>query len=213
MNVGLLLGSFDPITIAHINLASSILNSGKIDKVLFVVAKQNPWKEEKPTPFDLRCQMIEASVKPFEGKCEVSRIEESLPSPTFSYITLSALKEQYPNDKLFIIGGSDTIKTIPKWKNYESHIKDKIGIIEIPRGVDYLFLPPNSINTFSFDEHGAFGRNKLYNSNIPLLKTKRMDVSSTNVRWLITNGLNPYPLITEEVYNIIKQNNLYQNNG
>ena len=211
MNICLLLGSFNPITIAHTSIASTLLNSGKFDKILFVVAKHNPWKREKPAPFEVRCQMIETAIQPFEGKCEVCRIEENLPTPTYSYMTIGALKEMYPNDTLFIVGGSDTIQAIPHWKNYETHIKGNVEIIEISRNVDYLFLPPNAINTVAYNELGAFGREKLYGKSIPLIKTKRMDVSSTNVRWLISNGMNPYPLITTEVYNIIKQHNLYKN--
>lgn len=213
MNIGLLLGSFNPITVAHVTIASSILNCGKFDRVLFVVANHNPWKKEEPTPFDLRCEMVAAAIKPLGDRCEVCTIEKTLPSPTYSYMTINALKEKYPNDTLFIIGGSDTINSIPKWKNYDSEIKNKIEIVEISRNIEHLFLPNNTKNTFFFDEHGAFGRQKLYGKDIPLLKIKRMDVSSTNVRWLISQGMNPYPLITEEVYNIIKQHNLYTTNG
>jgi nicotinic acid mononucleotide adenylyltransferase len=37
-----------------------------------------------------------------------------------------------------------------------------------------------------------------------------MDVSSTNVRWMIANGMNPYPYVTNEVLQIINENNLYK---
>ena len=57
MKIGLLLGSFDPIHIAHVNIASCVLNSGLCDKVLFVVAQHNPWKENNPAPFDVRCEI------------------------------------------------------------------------------------------------------------------------------------------------------------
>ena len=76
MKIGLLLGSFDPIHIAHINIASCVLNGGLCDKVLFVVAQHNPWKENNPAPFDVRCDMINASIEAFDGKCEVCELEK-----------------------------------------------------------------------------------------------------------------------------------------
>jgi nicotinic acid mononucleotide adenylyltransferase len=36
-----------------------------------------------------------------------------------------------------------------------------------------------------------------------------MDISSTMVREMIKGGMNPYPYITEDVYEIIKENKLY----
>ena len=76
MKIGLLLGSFNPITIAHVAMASNVIASGLCDKVLFVVAKHNPWKKEAPAPFELRCQMIEEAIKPLGDTCEVCRFEE-----------------------------------------------------------------------------------------------------------------------------------------
>ena len=49
--IGLLLGSFDPVTVAHVAMASNVINSGLCDKVIFVVAQHNPWKKNiAPAP-------------------------------------------------------------------------------------------------------------------------------------------------------------------
>ena len=45
MKVGLLLGSFDPIHIGHVHMATEALNRGLVDQVFFVPTMQNPWKE------------------------------------------------------------------------------------------------------------------------------------------------------------------------
>lgn len=44
--IGLLLGSFDPIHIGHLYMATQALNNKLVDKVLFVPTFQNPWKEQ-----------------------------------------------------------------------------------------------------------------------------------------------------------------------
>ena len=63
MRIGLLFGSFDPIHIGHIAIATTILNAKAVDKVLFVVAAQNPWKDRKATDFNIRCSMVHQSIK------------------------------------------------------------------------------------------------------------------------------------------------------
>ena len=103
MRIGLFFGSFDPIHIAHINVASCVLNSGLCDKVLFVVAQHNPWKERTPAPFELRCKMVEESIKALGHKCEVCDLEKDIEPPTYTYKVLNKLMELYPQDELFII--------------------------------------------------------------------------------------------------------------
>jgi len=206
MKIGLLLGSFDPIHIAHVNIASCVINSGLCDKVLFVVAKHNPWKNHEPAPFELRCEMITASIGVFGDKCEVCTLEKDIEPPTYSYKVLEKIREKYPNDELFLICGSDTINAVPNWKNFETDIKNKVGFIEVKRNdsteIDNDKLP--------FIIHEGC-RYDLTNIGFWHVKMQRMDASSTLVRNMIAKGMNPYPYVTKEVLEIIKKYNLYTN--
>lgn len=201
MKIGLLLGSFNPITIAHVAMASNVIASGLCDKVLFVVAKHNPWKKEAPAPFELRCQMIEEAIKPLGGTCEVCRFEEKHEAPVYSYIPINEAIKAYPNDEIFLVAGTDTIDRIPNWKNFETHIKDKIGFIEITRGLDSTIA----------DEPIPFGESfeAVSSMVVTVLEIQKMDVSSTMVRNMVSKGMNPYPYVTEGVAKIISDNKLY----
>lgn len=201
MKIGLLLGSFDPIHIAHINIASAILNTKLCDKVLFVVAKQNPWKEHPPISFDLRCEMIRASISAFDGKCEVCAVEREIEPPTYSYKTLDIIRKQYTNDELFIICGSDAYNGLHKWKNYESHIKNNFGVILIRRCEEAI---TSTLNNKPFEL-------KKIEGDITEVITSPIIASSTMIRNMIAYGMNPIPYITQEVYQIIKRYNLYKN--
>lgn len=207
MKIGLLLGSFDPITVAHVAMASAVINSKVCDKVLFVVAQKNPWKEKEPAPFDVRCKMVEAAIKPLGDKCEVCRFEELFEPPVYSYLPIRLLLAIYPKDNLFIIAGSDTIQRIPNWKYFEEMIKGKVGFIEIFRSSvahqhSNLVDTPIPFRVLYEAEYEQLGK-------VPLVELQRMDISSTMVREMIKGGMNPYPYITEEVYEIIKENKLY----
>jgi len=205
MKIGLLLGSFDPIHIGHINIASCVLNSELCDKVLFVVAKHNPWKENKPVPMELRCAMIKAFISGFNGRCEICDLEKDIEPPTYSYKVIEKIREIYPNDELFLIGGTDTIENVAQWKNFDSHIRNKLSYIEVKRN-DVTDIDNNKV---PFEKHLVY-RDSLTNKEFWSIKPQRMDASSTLVRNMIKNGMNPIPYINEEILKIILNNNLYK---
>ena len=206
MKIGLLLGSFNPITIAHVAMASNVIASGLCDKVLFVVAKHNPWKKEAPAPFGLRCQMIEEAIKPLGDTCEVCRFEEKYEPPVYSYIPITKAIKEYPNDEIILIAGTDTINRIPKWKNFETHIKDKIGFIEVTRG-DMGHQHSNLLG-IPIPFRVGYEAVSTY-MKATTLEIQRLDVSSTMVRMMVSKGMNPYPYVTEGVAKIISDNKLY----
>ena len=199
--VGLLLGSFDPIHIAHINIAACVLNSGLCDEVLFVVAKHNPWKTYEPAPFDVRCKMIKASIAPFYGACSVCDLEKDIETPTYSYKVLTKIREQYPEDELYIISGTDTFNKIPGWKNWETDIKPYFKYIVASR---YVSTDLKKGEAYKVE---PFGCNL---GQIDEIITTTLDVSSTMVRNLVAKNINPYPLVTKEVANIIYAHKLYK---
>ena len=202
MKIGLLLGSFNPITIAHVAMASNVIASGLCDKVLFVVAKHNPWKKEAPAPFDLRCQMIEEAIRPLGKACEVCRFEEKHEAPVYSYIPINEAIEAYPNDEIILIAGTDTIDRIPRWKNFETHIKDKMTYIEVLRGFDSMIAnEPIPFKVGCVAVCTAM--------QVTTLEIQKMDVSSTMVRNMVSKGMNPYPYVTDGVAKIISDNKLY----
>ena len=202
--IGLLLGSFDPIHAAHVNIASCVLNSGLCDIVLFVVAKHNPWKQHEPADFDLRCQMVNASIAGLKN-CDVCRLEENIEPPSYSYKVINELLMRFPEDEFILICGSDTIEKVPNWKRFESDIKNKVGFIEIKRddGVEI----ENPYKPFIVHEGSM---SSLTDKGFWYIKTQRMDISSTLVRNMVAHGMNPIPLVNKETLDIINKYNLYR---
>jgi nicotinate-nucleotide adenylyltransferase len=172
--------------------------------VLFVVAKHNPWKKHEPAPFELRCEMIKASIGAFGDKCEVCTLEKDIEPPTYSYKVLEKIREKYPNDELFLICGSDTIDAVTQWKKFETDIKNKVGFIEVKRN-DGTEIDNDKLPFIIYEG----SRNSYTTKGFWYVKMQRMDASSTLVRSMIAKGMNPYPYVTKETLEIIKKFNLY----
>lgn len=134
--IGILLGSFDPPHIGHINMATQALNKELVDHVVFVPTKQNPWKENS-TDLLTRCNMVMFSIKEID-KCSISFIESELEKPYYASNTLRALQKEYNDCELYLIVGADTSLNIIFWHEGE-WILNNFKLITVSR--------PNYITT------------------------------------------------------------------
>ena len=199
------MGSFDPIHVGHVNMIRLALNSGLLDKVIVVPSGHNPWKKEEPAPFDLRVKMIEASIKQFGDKCEVSGIESTFEPPFYSNKPLNYFRKEFKNDELYILCGTDTVNKIPHWKNAENDILPFYGIIEIARDCSNLGEDPYPISIYVNKD----GDKKFIKTMVYPVKGLSINASSTGIRNCVMNNLIAYPLINDEVAKIISDNKLY----
>lgn len=181
MKVGFLLGSFDPIHMGHLYMASSALNAGLVDEVVFVPSVQNPWKENS-TDFRNRCFMIQLAIDDMEH-CSLSSIDYRNTEPYYSVNTLKMLKEEYPEDDLYVIVGVDIVNDIKNWHEGQ-WILDNFKLITISRE-GYL------------------------DAGIPDIR-KTLNVSSTEIRELAREKKQIYPLVPKVISQYIKRFNLYK---
>ena len=140
MKIALYLGSFNPFHNGHLEVVKTALCDFNMDKVVIVPTMQNPWKEDKPIPLNSRCEIIARSavatmipkpngyftdgVSRLTNWINISKIEEELIPPYYSYATLHALKTKYCNDEVFVLCGEDTMKSIPDWMHGGKIIED-----------------------------------------------------------------------------------------
>ena len=188
MKVGLLLGTFDPIHVGHINMATLALNSGVVDRVVFVPTMQNVFKKNEPANFFYRCHMIYLATQGMKD-CELCSIDKLSTEPYYSYKTLTLFKEIDTEDELYLILGSDVVREIKSWKNSE-WILENFKIIAINRAGDNLVPSPEN--------------NCIYAIDNPI------EVSSTLVRGLIKDNKEIIPLVPKAVKNFIKMYGLYK---
>lgn len=182
--IAFLLGSFNPVHMGHLYMATSSLNDELVDKVLFVPSVQNPWKDEFDVNFSHRCFMIQLAIDDMEN-CAISSIDYRTSEPHFSANTLKLLKEEYPDDDLYLIVGADIIDTIKSW--YEGEwILDNFKLIVVNRD------------------------NKQFKTAVDGYISNTLEISSTMIRYLAKYDKQIYPLVPKVVSQYIKRFNLYK---
>jgi nicotinate-nucleotide adenylyltransferase len=121
MNVAFYGGSFNPPHVAHVLAAAYLLSVGGFDKILVVPVFDHAFDKEL-APFADRVKMTELAMAPLPG-VEVSRIEESLGSPSRTLFTLRALSERHPAWRFQLVIGSDVLHETQKWHAFDEIVR------------------------------------------------------------------------------------------
>lgn len=189
MKIGLYFGSFNPIHIGHLIIASHIANNTSLDHVWFVISPQNPLKKEGSLLNEHhRKHLIDLSIEG-DKKLKTSSVEFKLPRPSFTIDTLTYLAEKYPQHQFSIIMGSDSFSNIKRWKNYQILLKNySIYIYERPG----FPVPEN---------HGG---------HITVVDAPLLEISSTHIRELIHLKKSVRYLVPDIVREEIEQHQYYR---
>lgn len=189
-NIGLYFGSFNPIHIGHLILASYILQNSDLDKIWFVVSAQNPLKKQKTlADNNTRFHLVQLAVENNDN-FYACNIEFSLYTPSYTINTLKHLKEKYPNKIFSIIMGQDNLCTFDKWKSYKE-ILSKYNIYVYPR---------ENCKPSKFEK----------NKNVYFVDAPLINISATYIRNQISKGQSVQYLVPEAVQDEIERSSLYR---
>ncbi len=188
--VGIFGGTFDPIHAGHLEVADAVRRSLGLDRMLLVVANQ-PWQKEGEravTPAEDRYALVEAAVDGWPG-LEPSRLEIDRGGPSFTIDTVRELHRLQPGAELVVVVGSDVVAGLPTWKD-EAALREEVTLAVVGRpGVPAEPVPP--------------GWRAL---EVPVAP---FDVSSTELRRRLEEGLDVGRWVPDSVMRCIRQRGLY----
>lgn len=110
-------GSFDPPHVAHVVLAVYVLSIGEVDEVLVVPVFEHAFGK-RLAPFAERFRMCELAFGGLQG-VRVSRVEEALPRPNRTLVTLQRLQRDEPGASFRLVLGSDVLADAAKWHAFD----------------------------------------------------------------------------------------------
>ena len=119
--IGILGGTFNPIHLGHIAMARAAMESAQLDRVLFLPDSVPPHKTGI-APGEDRSRMVCAAVTG-EAGFEPCRMELDREGTTYTFDTLTRLREKLPKAELFYIIGADTLMELRNWHRYEEVLR------------------------------------------------------------------------------------------
>ena len=196
--IGIFGGSFNPIHLGHTALAAYICEQGLVDEVWLMVSPQNPLKLDLTLLDEQeRLTMARLAVAPYPT-LRACDFEFTLPRPSYTYHTLQALREAYPDHEFSLIIGEDNWQCFDRWYRGED-IARETPIIVYPRDIEgeLKIISAKQESPLSPGEGGGRGLPKL------------LPYSSTEVRQAIAGGKDTSHMLHPDVAQYIKENKLY----
>ena len=193
MKIGFFGGTFDPVHIEHIQICLNAKQELNLDKII-VMPSGTPPHKFKMTGKEHRFNMASLA---FSGInfIEIDDYEINKEDKSFTYETLSYLKEKFPADELFLIIGSDNLNEFYAWKNPEIILNTARMVVSQRIG--------NKTAKSTIDD---FIRK--YNHTPIILQQYGSNVSSTQMRAFLEFRLED-DYMPQKVYEYIVKNDLY----
>lgn len=136
MRTGIIGGSFDPVHNQHLRIAMAAFIECQLDEVWFVPVFQAVHKHHHSLlDYHHRREMLHASLKGYPH-FHLSDIEQELAGPSYTFRTVAALKERYPEREFFLIIGGDSLAELGTWREIERLVKQTEFIVAERPGSD-----------------------------------------------------------------------------
>ena len=190
MRIGLFGGSFDPPHVGHWLAAVDAVERLTLDRLDFVPAAQQPLKASghSAAPAE-RLAMLHAMVGD-DTRFGVNPVEIDRGGLSFTVDTAAAYRASAPVDELFLLLGTDAASGLARWKEPEQLLR-LVRLVVLTRGSE-SFIPVGLTR-------GAL-----------VLPTRRVDVSSTEVRRRASEGHSLRGFVLDAVADQIHNAALYR---
>lgn len=189
MRVGIFGGTFDPPHLGHLMAASDAFEALGLDQLVFIPAGTQPLKAGNTmSPAADRLAMLQLLVAG-DDRFSVDSMEIDRGGLSFTVDTLRSLRQRWPagTADLSVLLGADAAAQFPQWKD-PAAVLALAEVVVLTRSEAPEAVPP-----------GLRG-----------LRTRRVDVSSTEIRERVKAGKPVGALVTEPVAAYIARTGLYR---
>jgi len=198
LRLGIFGGTFDPPHIGHLVLAAEAQHQLKLEQVLWVLTPDPPHKEGRPiTPLEIRLDLLKAAIGDDPGFV-LSRVDIDRPPPHYALDTMRLLAQQYPEDELIYVMGSDSLRDLPTWHKPQDFIRSckELGVMHRPGDLARLDEVEAKLPGIAYKVHWVLA---------PLLQ-----ISSTDIRRRAIEDRTFRYFLSPAVYQIIESHDLYR---
>jgi nicotinate-nucleotide adenylyltransferase len=195
--VGVFGGSFDPPHFGHLSLIVSAIEQLQLDAVYVVPTSSNPLKLYSQTPPSIRFEMTRLA---FSGIPQVVVIDYEVKQERVCYTidTVEWMMEAIPGfseAKRYLLLGEDCFHQLPAWKKSE-RLLCLMSLVVAQRYNGIRETIDKSISNTTLNEKTII--------------TRRMDISSTEIRARIGKGLTCSFMLPQSVLDYCKERRLYK---
>jgi nicotinate-nucleotide adenylyltransferase len=192
MRIGVFGGTFDPPHVGHLLLAADAREALSLDRLIFIPVWAQPFKVGTPPVASAqdRLEMVRLAVAD-DANYAVDDAEIDRKGLSYTVDTLEHLAARFQGSRLFLLMGQDSLSGFPKWRNPE-RIRELATVAVMRRSGDA--------------ERGLQSEA----DGVVSVSTRRVDLSSTEVRDRLRAGKSIKGFVPESVERFIEARGLYR---
>lgn len=201
MKIGIYGGTFSPPHNGHVNAARMFAAAESLDKLLIIPTFIPPHKiETSAVPAEERLEMCRLAFT--DDNFDVSDIEVRRKGKSYTFDTLTELKEMYRSDDFYLLCGTDMLLSFEKWYRF-ADILSMCTVVCMRREENAETGVKLAEKIVELKEQCA--------ADVRLIDAPPLEVSSTEIREKLSRGENVNDLLPTDVYRYIKEKGLYLN--
>jgi len=215
-HIGIFGGTFDPVHSGHLRVVIEILENFSLDELRLIPCNTPPIKKAAIASNTQRLTMLRLAIDS-QTNIIIDDFELHRDGPSYTFDTLAAIKEKFPDAQLYLFLGTDAFLGLHHWHRWREIFElTHIIVIHRPGWEIDSAEPASNIN----DEIKSTLRTRLTQEmsalkqkaagNIMLFPIRKLHISSSEIRNLIHSGKNPEHLLPEKVLSFIYSEHLYQ---
>lgn len=206
--IGIFGGTFDPIHYGHLRTAFEMLQALSFDEIRFIPSGDPPHRGETHANAALRLDMVRAATAA-EPAFFVDERELRREGPSYTYDTLTTLRQEFSRTPMGLILGMDAFLGLTSWHRWDEFLDlAHIVVAHRPgwRGPDSGPLGE------LLAVHGTHRIDDLHENLCGLIHihaVTQLEISSTEIRDLVSAGRDPRFLIPDVVRDVIVESGCY----
>ena len=208
--IGIFGGTFDPVHYGHIKPALYVKQALNLSQLRFVPNRTPPHREPPWLSAEQRLQLLQCAAKDYPDII-IDQRELDRDGPSYMVDTLRSLKHEFAGENLCLIIGMDAFSGISRWHEWRS-IFDYCHLVVTTRpgyrqqtiaeqmnAEDYQFLADRI--TQDVDALSARESGKILLQSVP-----QLDISSTQIRQMLSSGIDISQWVPETVHKQLMRN-------
>jgi len=206
--IGILGGTFDPVHHGHLRLAIECLERLGLLEVRLVPLHTPPHRQSPHATPEQRLSMLRLAIEGIDG-INIDESELHREDVSYTVETVSSLRQKLDDTSICLVMGADAFGSLNTWRDWKS-LLDYVHIVIAARSFgpadlddDLQSLAENhTVSDIQALQNNTKG--KIYKLAVPLL-----DISATQIRRILADGLDESCLLPAPVMEYIHTHKLY----
>jgi nicotinate-nucleotide adenylyltransferase len=199
--IGIIGGSFDPVHMGHLIVAQDAAERLELSEVIFIPAAIPPHKQHlQQVDAEHRLNMLRLAVET-DIRFSVSDTELQRGGVSYTIDTVRSMRAEHPGAGLVLIVGSDTLVDLHSWYK----VDELLNLCEV---ASFLRPGESCLDAIADKVHLPDEHRKRLLKNV--IEAHLVEISSTEIRMRIAEGLGIRYLVPPEVEMYIYEHGLYR---